>query len=395
MRFLFIIIFTLRLAALQAQQPIVPQQDANGKYFFAVGNVTFRVDPNHGARIDSYSLGGDEFLYVQKLSGIEDMYGSTAWLSPQNLWGWPPQLEIDKNAYTGGISGNKLILTSALATANNNLKFQMRKTFTADLQDSSVTVNYTIINKSTNSRSIAAWEIMRVPSGGLSVFPLNGAITGDLKTAFTIENGNAWWDYDSSKVYQNKAFADGKDGWLANINNKRLIHIKKFTNTDSNFPSNTEMEIEFYVDPSRRYTEIEKHTDYKLIPVNDSITLSMKWYLRALPENIDVTEGNPAILNYIDRIINPVSSGIPGQATLKNYSFYPNPASTSIRFKGLNADEKVDFQLCNILGETVFNSKVTSGDLIDIDFLSGGIYIYKLEIDSKIITGKLVVRNQN
>jgi hypothetical protein len=391
MRFTLVVIFSAFFFNLQAQQPITPQTDLNGYIFFQLGDVFFQVNPKHGARITSLKLKDEEFMHVT--NEVADMYGSTAWLSPQNLWGWPPQPEIDTKAYTGGIYGNKVILTSAIATANNNLKFQMRKTFSADLKDSSISISYTIINKSSNARSIAAWEIQRVPSGGLSIFPLNGDITGDLAEFFIIENDIAWWDYDSTETYANKAFSDGKGGWLAHIDNNRLINIKKFADAASNFPSNTEMEIEFYAEPGRTYTEIEKHTDYKSVAVNDSTTLSTKWYLRKLPANIVVTEGNPAILNYIDGIINPVADNIKPEAFTGKLIVYPNPSSGEIEIQGLQAGSKVSFELFNILGKSVVKQMVSPGEKLQLNSLKNGIYLYRVQSPHKLNTGKLIIKN--
>jgi hypothetical protein len=391
MRLTFVIIFSVLFFNLQAQQPITPQTDVNGYISFQVGDVFFQVNPKHGARITSLKLKDEEFMHVT--NEVADMYGSTAWLSPQNLWGWPPQPQIDTNPYTGGIFGNKVILTSAQATANNSLKFIMRKTFSADLKDSSISISYTIINKSSNARSIAAWEIQRVPSGGLSIFPLNGDITGDLAEFFMIENDVAWWDYDSLENYANKAFADGNGGWMAHIDNKRNINIKKFADAASNFPSNTEMEIEFYAAPGRTYTEIEKHTDYKSVAVNDSTTLSTKWYLRKLPANIAITEGNPAILAYIEGIVNPVANNIKLETSSGKVIVYPNPSSGEIEIRGVQTSSKISFELLNILGKTVMKQMVSPGEKIQLTSFKNGIYLYRIQSAGFLSTGKLILKD--
>jgi len=392
MRIFQSIFFLLFLAPLLAQQPITPQQDGNGKFFFQIGNVYFQVNAKHGARIDSFSLDGQQFLSLD--THVADMYGSTAWLSPQSLWGWPPQPQIDGNAYTGGIIGNRVVLTSAQASADKTtLKFIMRKTFSADLKDSSVTISYSIINKSNIARSFAVWEIMRVPAGGLSFFPVNGSITGDLKNFFSTLNGVAWWDYTSSETYSNKAFADGKGGWLAHIDDNRIITIKKFTDTQSNFPSNTEKEIEFYADPSRYYTEIEKHTDYKSIAVGDSSTLTMTWYLRKLPDSIEVTEGNPEILNYIDGILNPKNTGIdPNPNSVLSYSVFPNPSQGEIEIYSSKPVKEVSLILLNVLGKVVLSQTVTTGQKIQLMNFSDGIYFYKIGNSDDFTSGKLLLK---
>jgi len=386
--FIFLSLFPILL---NAQQAIIPGTDGNGKYFFQVGNVYFQVNSKHGARIDSYTINDEQFLSLD--THVADMYGSTAWLSPQSLWGWPPQDQIDKNAYTGGISGDKVILTSAQATADGgNLKFVMRKTFSADLSDSSVSITYTIINKSSVAKSFAVWEIMRVPASGLSFFPLSGSITGDLNSFFLIQDGIAWWDYKTSETYKNKAFADGKSGWLAHINETRIIHIKKFPDSPSNFPSNKEMEIEFYAEPSRYYTEVEKHTDYKSIPVNDSASMQMKWYLRELPENIEVQEGNANIINYVNSIVNPINTSISTKHILgQTFNLYPNPSNGEVKIISLGKVGIVNFEVLNVLGSVVYSKKVISDEILDLHKLEKGVYFYRAYISDVKYTGKLIL----
>jgi hypothetical protein len=397
MKKIYLLLFSFILLQLQAQQPVTPQKDVNGNISFQLGNIFFQVNPNHGARIESFKLDGTEFLYVEHKPGAEDMYGSTAWLSPQNIWNWPPQAQIDLNAYTGGIAGNKVILTSAQATAGN-IKFLMRKTFSADLQDSSVSINYTIINKSTDARSFAVWEIMRVPTGGLSFFPLNGAITGDLAPLFEIQDGIAWWDYDSLENNVNKAFADGNGGWLAHAGNNRIIEVKKFPDSPSNFPnggngSPLEKEIEFYADGGMNYNEIEKHTDYKLIPVGDSATLTMKWFLRKLPDNIAIRPGNTALVNYVTGVLNRSSNNIEmNSSTDEAITIFPNPSSGEIQFRGAKSGEKLTFQLLNVLGKTVANLEVYYGQTINLQSVENGMYLYRLESAGKTNVGKLIIR---
>ena len=392
MRTSILVILSILILPLQAQQPVIPQKDLNGNFSFQVGDVFLRVNSKHGARIDSYKLKEFEFLYLEKHSGIEDMYGSTAWISPQTLWGWPPQSIIDTEPYSGGISGNTVILTSGTASANNSLKFQIRKTFSADLQDSSVSIKYTIINKSSDSRSFASWEIMRVPTGGLSFFPINGTVSGKLEPAFVVQEGIAWWDYDSTKNIFEKAFADGKDGWLAHVDNKRIIHIKKFVDSPSNFPSNSEKEIEFWANDKMYYNEIEKHSEYKTIPANDSTTLTVTWFLRKLPENISVSKANPDLLDYVSGIVNPIQSSVNSDLSRKPLFAYSNSAAAEIKFTGLEEGIRYNFSLFNVIGEKVLDREILSGETVLTHSLNNGVYIYRIQSPEKIYTGKISLK---
>ena len=308
MRAMLSLFLFLNIVHLSAQQPVIPTLDENHRFVFHIGNVTVVINPSHGARIESYKLDESEFLYLESKPGQEDNYGSTCWLSPQYLWGWPPQKEIDTDPYNGGIVDGKLVLTSGAATANNNISFSIAKTFSADLHDSSFTIKYEITNKSSEPKSFATWEVMRVPVGGLTFFPINGEVCGGLAPAFEILDGIAFWDsYRFSKTFY-KGYADGKDGWLAHVDKNRLLHFKKFSDTQSNFPKQDDglpyqQELEFWANDKMYYNEIEKQSAYNVVAINASSVLTITWYLRRLPESINPAAGNPALIKYVQRFV--------------------------------------------------------------------------------------------
>ncbi|MCB8999112.1 MAG: T9SS type A sorting domain-containing protein [Bacteroidales bacterium] len=390
-----LIIFVLISCDLSAQQAVTPQVNNDGKFFFQVGNTYFQINPNHGARIDSYKLGNSEFLYLGNQAA--DMYGSTCWLSPQDIWNWPPQTQIDKDAFTGGISGNKVILTSAVASAGSSIKFQVRKTISANLADSSISIDYTLINKSTTKQSFAAWEVTRVPTGGLTLFPINGVVTGKIAPAFTIIDDIAWWDYDSTKAIFEKGYADGRDGWMAHINNNRIIHIKKFDDAASNFPNGSngeprEKEVEFWGTSDRTYNELEKQNEYSAIEVNDSTTLSMKWYLRMLPEGISISAGNQEIIDYINSIVNPSIAINTKRVKHKSFDVFPNPTAGRLKIEGPSSESR--FQLCvyNISGKKVYEVAVSNGETLDLSVLDDGIYLCQIRSRDEVYMGKVIIR---
>jgi hypothetical protein len=78
------------------------------------------------------------------------------------------------------------------------------------------------------ARSFAAWEVMRVPPTGITFFPVNSLVYGEMAPAFEIADGIAWWDFDNNSDYVKKAYADGKDGWMAYVTKDRIIHYKAF-----------------------------------------------------------------------------------------------------------------------------------------------------------------------
>jgi hypothetical protein len=305
------LVATMFISACQSHQPkvIQPELQSDGTWIYTAGPARMQVNPAHGARIVSYTLDGVEILHPIPTEGLEDMVGSTCWISPQALWGWPPPSVADQGSYDVQQEGHKLIFTSPLATTGgaDSFSFQIVKTIWADQQDSSFTIKCQIYNRDTVARSFAAWEVMRVPPSGLTFFPIQGPIFGELAPGFEITNDIAWWDFNPNNPHVQKAFADGKDGWMAHITTDRIIHIKKFEDTPSNFPVDDngiplQMEMEFWANNLRKYLELEKQGEYKEILPGDYAELTMKWYLQKLPEGIDVKAGNEELVEFVRSI---------------------------------------------------------------------------------------------
>jgi hypothetical protein len=275
-----------------------PELQADATWVITVGSTQMRINPHHGGRIVSYTLDGEELLHMNPTPGLEDMVGSTCWISPQALWGWPPPFEADQGTYEARLRNDKLILTGPVSVTGGNdpFPFQIVKTFQAKHEDASITILYHIFNRDTVARSFAAWEVMRVPPTGITFFPANSLVYGDMAPAFDIVNDIAWWDIDNKQDYVKKAYADGKEGWMAYYNNDGILHIKQFEDTPSDFPLDEngiplQMELEFWANEEKQYLEIEKHGAYKEIQPGDFAELKIKWLLTSIPD--DLTQVNP------------------------------------------------------------------------------------------------------
>jgi hypothetical protein len=312
MRIIIIILTTMTVISCTEQKPGkgIPEHQADGNWMITAGTTQMSINPAHGARIVSYTLDGKEILHMKPTPGLEDMVGSTCWISPQTLWGWPPPYEADQGKYEAQLEGNKLILTGPVATTagNNSFPFQIVKTFQARHEDSSITILYQIFNRDTVARSFAAWEVTRVPPAGITFFPVNSQIYGDMAPAFKVDDGIAWWDFDNNRDYVKKAYADGKDGWMAYVTKDRIIHVKQFEDTPSNFPLNEngipqQMEMEFWANEERRYLELEKQGEYKEIMPGGFAELTMKWIAIELPDTINPKSGNDNLTNFTRKIL--------------------------------------------------------------------------------------------
>jgi hypothetical protein len=79
-----------------------------------------------------------------------------------------------------------------------------------------------------------------------------------------------------------------------------------------------------------------------------------------------------------------------------NITVYPNPASSfiSLELPGFSIDENTSMKIFNMNGQLVFDTLIKSeNDLLNIGInnLSSGLYILKVNTESKLFTERFVV----
>ncbi len=296
-------------------QKAVPAS-AGSNYTLTTGGATLQVGPASSARISSLKYQGAEMLYLTT-SGGNVLWGSTVWASPQAYWTatcksantvdcWPPPAAMDGNAYTGGPVAADTTITYT-GTADSYMHLRIRKTFSAQLGDSSFTNLYHFVNTSSTPITWAPWEDTRFPSGGLTFWPTgSGAATGNAGLLKQLRDtlGVTWFTYDSSATLSGttKIFADGgAPGWMAHVDKSRMLFIKKFVDTPpAKKAPGTENECEIYV--TRALQEMELQGPYDPIPANDSVAWEVKWFVRKLPDAIAISR-NKALADFVTQVI--------------------------------------------------------------------------------------------
>jgi hypothetical protein len=383
----------LLISNLSFGQKVTPQTDGSN-YYFQVANVYFEVDPSFGARITSFKLDDKEVLYTVTGSG---MYGSTFWQSPQSAWGWPPSEALDQYAYSGGITGDSVNLISQIDNKySTQLKF--RKIFTADLTDTSVTIDYFMNNNATSSKSYAPWEITRVPVGGIAFYPDSGGVTGVLAPKFEKIVNLQWINYTGATLGggTNKMFGNSKEGWLAWINSDSSVFIKKFKNIQKNEAATGENEVEIYYNGPGTYYEIENQGAYKSIAAGDSLKWTVKWYLRKLPADVDNSKGSLALANFVRKAIGiaPVDTSHVGlhHSILKDkISLSPNPGNDYLKISGLSGP--ANLIITDLSGRILLASSVDiNQNLVSVHSLNDGLYFYNISSLESRSSGKLVIK---
>ena len=250
-------------------------------YEIKVGEVTMTVDAGRGAKILSYKYADQEVL---SQSRFPNSFGSTFWTSPQVEWNWPPVPEHDSRPYTVEEKDGALVMTSGLS---EKIPLRIVKKFTTDPDDNAIVIEYSIINESGADRSVAPWEITRVPADGIVFFdaPVEKIWPADLMS-FKDESGIAWFKFDQANENR-KVNADGK-GWLAFAGNG-LLMVKRFQDITPEQPAPQEAEIQVYVNRGKTYVELESQGAYTALKPGESLTWTVRWYLAPQETPVDET----------------------------------------------------------------------------------------------------------
>ncbi len=211
-------------------------------YTFTFDKTVFAVDAAKAGRIVTFSLAGKNILTAAKNSQ-DNNWGSTFWPSPQSAWNWPPPAELDPNPYAASLCGAALSMTSQTSAA---LGLAVTKQFSVDAAAGVVTIEYGLVNRGTQARSVAPWEITRVAAGGLTFFPMgDGSPTKGTQDLLNLQitDGVAWFAYNAASITnEQKVFADGSEGWIAHVDGNLLL-VKAFSDTPAAQAAPGEAEI--------------------------------------------------------------------------------------------------------------------------------------------------------
>jgi hypothetical protein len=267
-------------------------------YTFTFGDTVFAVDAAKAGRVATFSLAGKNVLTAPK-NAEDNNWGSTFWTSPQSDWNWPPPAELDPNPYAARVEGATLVLEGATIPA---LGLAVSKRFSVDVARGVVAIEYGIVNKGEQARSVAPWEISRVASGGLTFFPMGeGQPWKGFQEllALTIIDGVAWLPSGTMPASADqKAFVDGREGWIAHVT-AGLLLVKSFPGISVAQAAPGEAEIELYTDANRTYVEVENQGAYVSLAPGASLSWPVRWYLRKLDAGIQPVPGSSQLVNLV------------------------------------------------------------------------------------------------
>ncbi len=257
------------------------------------GMTVMKISAN-GGRIISYKYDNNEILTQ---ATEHENYGSTLWTAPQSDWGWPPFDVLDNKEYSAEKVGNLLKMTS---DPDPKSGFQMAKTWKV-LENNSIQIGYQIKNISEKAKSVGAWEVTRVPCGGIAFFPDDGKAQvpeSSLNPDFQ-KDGIKWFSIDRNPIEGSvKMFSTAKEGWLAYAFNG-MMFIKQFPDTKPENYSPEQGEVEIYIDKDKSYIELENHGPYQLLQPGETITYTENWFLISIPKNVMVKSGNVELTDLV------------------------------------------------------------------------------------------------
>ncbi|MBR5697426.1 MAG: DUF4380 domain-containing protein [Prevotella sp.] len=257
------------------------------------GNATMTIDTAKGGKIMSLKYQDNEVL---SQSRWPESFGSTFWTSPQKEWNWPPVPEFDKMPYTVESRDDaRLVIRSQ---KSERLGFSIGKDFSSDTADGAFVVTYSIKNESSETRSVAPWEITRVPNGEGIIFfeAVDDKVWPEGLMSFHSTSGVMWYLTDEA-AQNRKVNADGR-GWLGYFANNMVL-VKKFQDLKADEPAPDEAEVQVYVNRGKTYIELESQGPYTLLQPGEQLTWTVRWYLRPVEGGNDLQESMEKTLKNI------------------------------------------------------------------------------------------------
>lgn len=215
-------------------------------------------------------------LYVPEDTQQLNNWGSTFWISPQSLWGWPPVATFDSDPY------------AILQTSNTELRFgsetamsvRVEKTVTIEpTLENQVLMNYQILAQAATP-GMAAWEVTRVNREGLAIFKARpGSIKTTIGSVDYIETADGFVLVDFDKATQEgKLIGNGTEGWLAWVH-AGTIYAKQYDAVPQDLMAEGEGDIEIYISDKLPYAELEVQSAAQVLQKGDVIDFTVRWLL--------------------------------------------------------------------------------------------------------------------
>lgn len=244
-------------------------------------DIVLTVDPDVGGRIASLRFDGVELLQTTRDSANIG-WGSVAWTSPQEDWGWPPPKAFDTAPFTvTKLNEYRLLLEGPLDTAS---MLRMRKRYALG-PGNTVGLTYWVTYEGHKSVEVALWENTRLPFAGKFDFATDSVRFWRSEVAIdsTARKGTSTIIIDGRHEEEGKVFTSLKDGYVDWT--YRGIRLRKESTVRDHYrvaPGHAPLEL--FVAPEGNFTEMELQGDYRLLGAGESNNLRTRWTLSRVDE---------------------------------------------------------------------------------------------------------------
>ncbi len=253
-----------------------------GVYQLAMAGVLMEVDTETGGRIKTLAIDGVNLMTGPEIHRIN--YGSTLWLSPQEIWYWPPPATLDHYTYDILQSSDTLYLRSDI---DPEFGVSFSKKFIPQRTDTSFLMTYSLENHTDSLQSYAIWEVTRMKKDSHVFFSLeeDSTLRSIRESFWTIRDRLVKVSISATDTLNNKMYANGQ-GWLI-YKKDSLALIKVFPDLSPKQLPPTHNEIEVYIAKSP-YQEVEQHSPYVSLRPGEVYNWQVQWYLRKFNGQADL-----------------------------------------------------------------------------------------------------------
>ncbi len=285
-----------------ASLPEFCKQDGS-RIYIKQGKIRMEIMPKVAGRVSSLKYDGHELLVqIADLDRITD-WGTVFWSSPQTEWGWPPIDVLDSKPYKLSADDDRIVLTSEVDPKTG---YQFTKTYLPSGVDR-IAVTYRITNHSTKAKHVAPLEVTRLPPSGSLFYPRGetDVISGIFYPLDVQSIGDlTWYDYDAKKIRtdHHKAMQDGKEGWVAYIDDGYLL-VKEFADNPPAAIADGEREVEIFTHVEHIFIEMKQQGASVSLAPGESLDWTVIWHVKKLPEELAGNPNPQALATYVRELL--------------------------------------------------------------------------------------------
>lgn len=259
-------------------------------------DLSLQVETAVGGRIASLRYRGRELLFSAASASAGNNWGSTFWLSPQSLWGWPPIAAHDSQPY------RVLSLEQDRVTLQSPSSPEASITKSVSLAEGrEVRLGYEITARQ-DFAEVAPWEITRVPRSGLVFYPITeGSVRVAMgQVSYSVDGaGVVWLDMEAeTSPAEGKINANGREGWLAWVVDRQL-YLKVYQPVDQLSQASGEGDVEIYLSGSQPYMELEVQGAAQSLSLGEKLRWRVRWLVRDLPPGLNPEVGSVELVDYV------------------------------------------------------------------------------------------------